>query len=58
MRICLPWISLWLYACREILKTLSPAELERYEVFRRSSLSKANMKKVARLLCPLDTIVP
>ena len=46
------------YACREILKTLSPEELERYEVFRRSSLSKANMKKVARLLCSLDKIVP
>ena len=36
-------------AYREILKTFTPEELERYEVFRRSSLNKPSMKKVARL---------
>jgi hypothetical protein len=31
---------------REILKLLTPEQLDRYEAYRRSSLSKRNMKRV------------
>jgi hypothetical protein len=35
------------YTCgREVLKLLTEEQLDRYEAFRRSSLSKANMKRV------------
>ena len=32
--------------CREVLKLLTEEQLDRYEAFRRSSLSKANMRRV------------
>ncbi len=35
---------------REILKLLTPEQLDRYEAYRRSSLSKRNMKRVPALV--------
>lgn len=40
-----------LVCCREVLKLLTEDQLDRYEAFRRSSLSKISMKKVCVAPC-------